>query len=439
MKTKVFPLFALAAVVLASCTSSLKNEPTNKAEKVPVAFNATAVSNPVGNTPRRIGANGVVNTLAELQSNHEKIGVFGFYTGNDPFNRTTSLPNFMWNEELAYDGAAWAYSPIKYWPNEWANVIEHGATSTDGQADKLSFFAYSPYVAAPAAGPGITGMSGNTAGGTPWVEYEAVSEGTGVDLMWAVSQAAGTWGTNSTVAAGMPFKNLVKPADPSASVPFHMRHALARVAATVKLAATPDPNTKVFIEKFELISADGSTPIFNSTGRLELDNTVANVPTWTNEAGTFHTYKFAHSEFTPAIALAGYNPSTDVVSWWDAGTNTVTANAWDAHNALTGLTNAAQPLLLTSAGLSNFGAFFVPGAGADFKIRVKYWVITSDGALAFSSSAVPNDITSVTIPAITLEAGKITVLNVQLSLQDVKCTVQSIETWSTAGLDYVIP
>lgn len=438
MKTKVFSLFALAALVLASCTNpSKKDEPVNKAEKVPVAFSATAVSNPVGNTPRRIGATGVINTLAELQSIHQEVGVFGFYTSNSNYNRTTSKPNFMWNENLTWNGAAWAYDPVKYWPNEWAADLG-GATATDGLADHLSFFAYAPYVAAPAAGPGITGMSANDALGTPWVEYLATDEGTGVDLMWAVSQGGGTWGGRSTVTAGMPFKDLVQPNSASVTVPFHMRHALARVAATVKLdvpgGSFDAANTKVFIEAFELVSADGTSPIFNSKGRLELDNTVANEPEWQNEDGTFAKYKFAHSEFSPAIALNMVDPT-----WWNAGTSSVTANAWSLHSAKAGLSTLAQPLLQTTAGTSPFGAFFVPGTGSDFKIRVKYWVLTHDLGLDYETSAVPNDITSDVISAVTLEAGKITVLNITLKLQEVKCEVSSIETWSTAGLDKVIP
>lgn len=40
-------------------------------------------------------------------------------------------PTFMFNQKVTYEGGAWTYSPVKYWPN-------------DTQA-KVSFFAYAPY------------------------------------------------------------------------------------------------------------------------------------------------------------------------------------------------------------------------------------------------------------------------------------------------------
>lgn len=53
----------------------------------------------------------------------DKIGVFAYYGDS-------AIPDFMNNQEVAYDGAsAWSYSPVKYWP----------------QSGVLSFYGYCPY------------------------------------------------------------------------------------------------------------------------------------------------------------------------------------------------------------------------------------------------------------------------------------------------------
>ena len=61
------------------------------------------------------------------------IGVFAYFTHGD-FNENTSTPNFMYNQPVKKqtDGT-WFYSPVKFWPD-------------NKTADKISFFAYAPYV-----------------------------------------------------------------------------------------------------------------------------------------------------------------------------------------------------------------------------------------------------------------------------------------------------
>lgn len=62
-------------------------------------------------------------------SKGQKIGVFGFYLPNG--TTTIGEPNFMYNQEMSFNGTDWEYSPIKYWPNN--------------QGDKLAFWAYYPF------------------------------------------------------------------------------------------------------------------------------------------------------------------------------------------------------------------------------------------------------------------------------------------------------
>lgn len=84
-----------------------------------------------------------------------RIGVFAYYTGASAFDGTT-IPNFMYNQAVEKQSVSavllWAYSPVKYWPNQ------------DG--DKLTFCAYYPH-----DGTGI-GMTSNTTAGLPRFTFQ---------------------------------------------------------------------------------------------------------------------------------------------------------------------------------------------------------------------------------------------------------------------------
>lgn len=63
----------------------------------------------------------------------ENIGVYAYFTQGE-FNESTAKPNLMYNQlvERQPDNS-WTYTPIKYWP-------------ANSATDKISFFAYAPYV-----------------------------------------------------------------------------------------------------------------------------------------------------------------------------------------------------------------------------------------------------------------------------------------------------
>lgn len=67
-------------------------------------------------------------------------GIMGYFTGSktwEQVDKGTVTPSFMHNQMVGWDGTlnsnagGWAYSPVKYWPNNLD--------------DKISFFAYAPY------------------------------------------------------------------------------------------------------------------------------------------------------------------------------------------------------------------------------------------------------------------------------------------------------
>lgn len=66
--------------------------------------------------------------------NDRKYGVFGCYSLNETINTGSNVrADFMFNQEVCYDGTSRTYLPIKYWPR------------SDQGNNYVSFFAYSPY------------------------------------------------------------------------------------------------------------------------------------------------------------------------------------------------------------------------------------------------------------------------------------------------------
>ena len=79
----------------------------------------------------------------------------------------------MYNQKVAYSASEWGYTPVKYWPN------------TEG--DKISFFAYAPYVDESAAGGSTPSFQGNTVAGFPKLTYTVpTAEADQIDLLASV-------------------------------------------------------------------------------------------------------------------------------------------------------------------------------------------------------------------------------------------------------------
>ena len=130
------------------------------------------------------------------------MGVFAYFT-NGTFSEGSSTPNFMYNQkvERQADGS-WTYSPVRFWP---ANTT-----------DKISFFAYAPYVDHAASGGSNPTLSGNGAKGFPTLSYTVPSaENSQVDLLAAV-----------------PLMNRTAPA--GEQVKFKLKHALTKVNVGIK-------------------------------------------------------------------------------------------------------------------------------------------------------------------------------------------------------------
>ncbi len=113
-------IFLVWPLLLGACSGE---ESTNGFPQgnIPIGFS--------GDVPMTKGAKELV-----IVGDLEKIGVFAYFT-HGKFNENTAIPNFMYNQlvEKKPNEDKWSYSPVKFWPD-------------NSTTDKISFFAYAPYV-----------------------------------------------------------------------------------------------------------------------------------------------------------------------------------------------------------------------------------------------------------------------------------------------------
>ena len=429
-------LFAAALLLtLASCSSDndlsiTPPTPLNQQEQVPVTFGTY-----IGRTANtRAGYAGVI-TDTELKDGKngtktKGFGVFAYYTKASDYS-SSATPNFMYNQQVYYD-TNWKYEPLKYWPNETANgtVDQNGASSTGG-ADKISFFAYAPYVSpnvatgefSPAETSGITKLTANTTGGDPKVYYTIASDAAKtVDLLWAVAGTeAKTYttanGTPETIPAGMPNLNLTKQTI-GEKVNFLFKHALAKLTFSVQGifdevnpgSTDVDSHTKIVIEKVDITST------FPQKGILNLNNTSANAPLWEAETipGTV-SFNITNGDIATEVK---YNSSTDTY----AGQSSATGVKKD------------------KVALMDANKFFtlIPDT-KNLTIEITYHVFTEDANLSRGYSKVTNVITK-TISGLTIAGGKAYDINLQLGMTSVKvaATVSGWDSGTDSAVDLPI-
>ena len=270
-------LIAVVALGLTACSNEVEemqggttitDQPV-VTNNVPMAFGAY-----VNRATTRAGASGVLtNDGADgtVSLKTQGFGVFAYHT-DDKLYSPIYQPNFMYNNWVHNDGGDnWTYEPVRYWPNET------GANAVSANVDRLSFFAYAPYVPvnhttgvidtsvsgldlsdpaeiALANNTGIVGMSRNGAVGDPMVMYYVSLDPTNqVDFSWGVVPDAYTLGTSDAsttniVTAGSPFLNIVKPMM-NEKIQFDFKHALTALNIQLDSSAALDANTKVYVRQ----------------------------------------------------------------------------------------------------------------------------------------------------------------------------------------------
>ena len=291
MKQKFFIGSLALLALMASCSSSNDdlNGGATQENNIPVTF-----SSYLGKTATsRAGAAGTIttdgaNSTTSLQT--EGFGLFATYTDNAEYTAATG-PNFMYNTKVSTKD--WTYSPLRYWPNETSTTNADGKGATSEGVDRLSFFAYAPYVEATATTGavtentvGITALTANNVTTDPKVTYVVADDPSkSVDLLWGVVPAGTTkWsnvtGTDIDIAEGKPYLNLIKPKT-NQKVNLLFKHALAKLNLNVVGAfdavtgGTKDAATKITVAS---VTIEGTG--FKKTAVLNLNNTTANEPLW---------------------------------------------------------------------------------------------------------------------------------------------------------------
>lgn len=457
-------LVLCALLMLISCSETIVTLPEEEQKAAEAVAFSAYLNRTTSSVSTRAGQNGAIGNEA-LKVSTDGFGVFAFL-GNDDwlYASNTQQPDFMFNQQVTWGGEAWTYSPLKYWPNET------GGDATSVSTDRLSFFAYAPYVAVtPETGlltshytgdertTGITAMSHYHHQGDPWVQYVvSYDAGSQVDLCWANVDGNTLDQTKHSVN------------DP---VQLNFHHALS--ALNVQIDAMMDAlspsgsvtlhdNTRIYMRS---VTFEG----FSTSGALNLYNRVAGTPRWIGnygqglidmEAVTIYDGRRDRHEGSGANANewpTGLNPVLIQSGPYEANSgtlnemgSTISASAPSPGVTATAVNLFTPPGTGTDSEKLEAPLFVIPN-GQPLRVTVAYDVETYDPSLKYQrlsddqtfGSSVPNVISSwvrLGDDNLVLEAGKQYILKLHLGMTSVKVDVVSVKAWEDGVIvDVTIP
>ena len=461
-------LLAAAAALFAACSSSddlaVKEQPQVQSEPGAVGFDAY-----LQRATTRAGFKGSDIGLTQLQTN--SFGVFAYYTDNNEYD-PLSIPNLMYNQKVEFIGGYWQYAPIVYWPNEY------GTNAASDDNDKVSFFAYAPYVdVVPSTGKidasadeakwGITGMNRNIASGDPLIKYlVSFDEDKKVDLCWGVCDDP-QWNTINDGTQlinnekGLPWLNVQRPQNPAAlsastgqKVKFQFKHALAKLNVNIDTyadgtaAADINEKSRVYVRSITFTG-------FATKGTLNLDNTEPNKAYWLDYNGTadlengeevtiYDGRKDGKEGTAGGIAtnekVQGLNPNLIQDENQLSGNAFITSGETGYHSGVTG---SPQNLFRKFDGSKYIAAengIYVIPTGEPVKITIVYDVETPDQQLGVylsdgktPGSTIENRIEKeVNFGTAGLENGKEYTINLHLGMNSVKLDAD-VTPWVDGG------
>lgn len=482
---KKYLFFAAAALALASCSEQVDftQESLQTQNEGPTAVQFGTYLGSSSQT--RAGYVGDITTTefeAGQSSGTQGFGVFAYYTSNQTWTaaQTTAKPNFMYNQQVYKSSSVWAYTPVKYWPNEFAagNVDGSGAKGETARG-YVSFFAYSPYVSGtvnlsgvnytfePASGrfksisneyydaqagaSGILRLTGNDDVNNPKVTYR-LDLTNPVDLLWGKRPSSTTYtlaagtdaGSSNATNIDLTKQTLTETVD------FVFQHTLARIGGNpIEISSTKhggvwvaldiDDNThastttreKDADENFLTLVTINNLTIKNTTDGSDNDGNI-------KDGGVFDLYTGLW-DLTSSSDLvindeATYQSSSSAVGIADDLAEPTTAPTFTTGSgkgwSQGGVTETLQEVY------KNKKAYYIIPSPSDQKLRVSitYTVRTYDPKLVGSCSAVTQTITKDITFTNGLEANKIYRLNIYLGLTSVKFTA-SVIPWNDANND----
>lgn len=447
--TELCAAVALSVLMLA-CHSDKETFKEDSVQEEAVGFSVYV------NRPVTRAGSFAVQTIDAMKEG-SGFGVYGYYTDNSYFEEL-SKPNFMFNQQVKWDNgnAKWTYSPIKYWPNETGpNAISRGT-------DRLSFFAYAPYVeVSPTTGmvsddslrTGITRLTPSINTGGPRVRYyTSFKPAESVDLCWAT-----------------PHFNLTKQ-DIADKVVFKFQHALAALNVQIDAivdGTTPetslpelDQYTRIYVRDitFEGFSRYGDFSLSDSTWydldcccELDLASITLHDGRRNGREGVAATTNETPTGLNPLIIQSA--PYTVSDPWDNATYSTtpgVTPNSVNLFDvSVWPYADPANPTLEEIAAALAAPIYVIPNA-EPLTVTITYDVETYDPKLKSerlsdgrtNGSSIQNTLTAVISPdtdGIIMEAGKVYTLHLHLGMTSVKTTVDVTEWVEGYNLPLFIP
>ena len=444
----------------------------------------------------------------KLGDTNYEIGVFAYYTGKFTYGQyqantysaetgkdgtTDKYPNFMYNQKVYLDGTDWKYSPLKYWPNDFASnsdVDDQSAQGSDTYGGNVSFFAYAPYLEYDAAvdGTGITAMTAKNVTGDPKITYKLESD---VDLLWGT---AGNYTGDKALSTG---SNAGVTGSASANDNTYQKAIVDGVKVNADLTKQKVGEQVIFFFKHALAAIGGGSTAGPGTGfqvKLDIDNSTNGEAATAETGGTRQEFTESATDYwrtkvtiksieitndlngaetglgDGAVSLyrtGVLNLATGKWNGSDAGTvsqTTSVAASYDATNiqlnskiaemkspsetnfsdytgsvlgyfaksldtTLPGVTEDPQDVYNST---TQTPLMLIPGQTPKFKITVEYVVRQYDSALQDTYTEITNKISkTVTFP--TIEMNKYYSLLMHLGLTSVKFTA-TVSDWTDAKI-----
>ena len=372
-------LIACAALTMTGCSNDEINVPQQSQGN-----NAIEFSTYLGRNAQ--GSRGTETNTGSIKTNG--FGVLAYYTEQDDF-ANTNKPNFMWNQKVTHNGTNWEYTPIKYWPTK--------------VGDKVSFFAYAPYVANGNAN-GIV-LSGNSVTGAPTATI-TLPENPSQTIDFVAAVQMNKTHDNSTSANN--------------NVSFTLKHEMTRVGIKAKLdeevyAGTGNKvKTFVVIKDVKINDASIGGEFYNSG--------VYTFPITDNSRGTWTPTPNAS---TYTLDLNGVLNKTKITANGANGATT-SGNYQTGVDGIKLTNDTAERLFKT-----NEYVFLIPVTNGltsgKATATIAYDIVTEDDKLAagYSCSSATKE---VNLPAGTLKQGEAYIYTFTIKLNEVKLTA-TVDTW----------
>lgn len=376
-------LIACAALTMTGCSNDEINAPQQSQGN-----NAIEFSTYLGRNAQ--GSRGTETNDASIKTSG--FGVLAYYTEQADFAETNK-PNFMWNQKVTYDktNTNWEYTPVKYWPTK--------------VGDKVSFFAYAPYVAGGNAN-GIV-LSKNNVTGAPTAT---------ITLPEDPSQ------TIDFVAAVQMNKTHDNSASANNNVSFNLKHEMTRVKVQAKLdksvySDTDDKHKTFVVIKNVTFNDKGQ---FYKSGKYTFSTTDGERGTWTTtDNATAYSLDLNKVMKKETIKVTGAKGST------------VSGDYQKGEDGIKLVNDTPVSLFKDDQYL-----FLIPVASlTDGKATatIEYDIVTEDSKLAVGYSCT-NATKIVKLPAGTLQQGKSYNYTFIINLDEIVLDA-AVEKWDETASD----